>query len=199
MGGTNRNSGFSMTELLCVVAIISIIASITVPQFQRFARRAQEVSVKAELSGIYSASRTFLFEYGAYSTALNQIGYLSEGMKRFYRVGFPDGSQVCQVANAAGGAAIPNQVSCGGMGPQNAVPVQSIKANIVASGGPAAMQAMMTGSWVGNSKTQVYPDPAKPNGAWEVYGLRMTEPGQLEIFTLNENKQLSYELLKVTP
>ncbi len=188
-----------MTELMCVVAIISIIASISVPQFQRFARRAQEVSVKAELSGIYSASRAFLFEYGAYSTALNQIGYLSEGAKRFYRVGFPNGSQVCQVDAAAGGAAIPNQVSCAGMGPQNAAPVQSLKANIVASGGSAGMQAMMTGAWVGNSKTQAYPHSSKPSESWEVYGLRMTEPGQLEIFTLNENKQLSFELLNRAP
>ena len=68
-------AGFSLIELMIVVAIIGILASIAVPNFQKFQRRAKQSEGKGYLSGIYTAEGGFRAEWNTYITDLRCAGF----------------------------------------------------------------------------------------------------------------------------
>ena len=70
----NKQQGFSLIELLIVVAIILIIAAIAIPNLMRSKMAANEASAVASLRTINTSSVSFSTTYGAFPTALSQLG-----------------------------------------------------------------------------------------------------------------------------
>jgi len=70
--------GFSLVELMIVVAIIGVLASLAVPKFQVFQAKAKQSEAKNNLSHIYTLEQTYYGDNDAYGTVL-QIGFSTQG------------------------------------------------------------------------------------------------------------------------
>jgi type IV pilus assembly protein PilA len=70
----NRQKGFSLIELLIVVAIILIIAAIAIPNLLRAKIAANEASAVSSLRTMNTADITYNSTYGNYSPDLGSMG-----------------------------------------------------------------------------------------------------------------------------
>lgn len=79
-----QKSGFTLIELMIVVAIIAFLAMISVPSFTRFLAKSKRTEAYMNLSSIYAAQKAHWAEHGTYTTVLNGpggIGWKPEGYK----------------------------------------------------------------------------------------------------------------------
>ena len=58
----NAQKGFTLIELMIVVAIIGILAAIAIPQYQNYIAKSQVSRVMSELGGIKTAVETCMLE-----------------------------------------------------------------------------------------------------------------------------------------
>ena len=65
----NRRGGFTLIELMIVVAIIGILAAIAIPNFLRFQLKAKSSEGKGNLAAIRTAEESFFAEFGNYVSA----------------------------------------------------------------------------------------------------------------------------------
>lgn len=105
-----NQSGFTLVELMVVVAIIGILAAVAIPNYQKYQARARQSEAKIALSSVYTAEKAYSTENSTYSSCLQQIGYAPDGFaagvgKRYYAVGFTDAASNGAVCGPAGGQA----------------------------------------------------------------------------------------------
>jgi len=103
MGKIRTVSGFSLIELMIVVAIISFLSIIAVPNFFRFLAKAKRSEAYMNLSSIYTAQKAYWAETGKYTSQLSgkdSVGWQPEGYaggganERFnYTYGFGNGAE----------------------------------------------------------------------------------------------------------
>jgi type IV pilus assembly protein PilA len=70
----NKQKGFSLIELLIVVAIILIIAAIAIPNLLRAKIAANQASAVGSLRTLNTACIAFSTSYGQYPTKLSDLG-----------------------------------------------------------------------------------------------------------------------------
>jgi type IV pilus assembly protein PilA len=69
-----RQRGFSLIELLIVIAIILVILSIALPQMGKSQMHARETAAKKTLNTIYTVEAQYEGQFGQYATTLAQLG-----------------------------------------------------------------------------------------------------------------------------
>ncbi len=80
--------GFTLVELLIVVAIIGVLSTIGVPTFRRMIQKAKKAEAKVNLGGLYTSEQAFFSEYGLYGNNLTAVGFETDGQAPIYTIGF---------------------------------------------------------------------------------------------------------------
>lgn len=98
----NAQEGFSMIELMVVVAIIGVLAAIGIPQYSKFQAKARQSEAKLSLAALFTAEESFRQEWNQFSTTLNNVGFSVQGSRLRYKTGFAAGA--CSGYTTSGGA-----------------------------------------------------------------------------------------------
>jgi type IV pilus assembly protein PilA len=88
---SQKSKGFSLIELLIVVAIIAFLSAISIPSLYKFLAKSKRSEAYITLRSLYMAERAYWAEHGKYSANLdgsNGIGWKPEGTLQ-YTYGFP--------------------------------------------------------------------------------------------------------------
>jgi type IV pilus assembly protein PilA len=164
------HKGFTLIELMIVVAIIGILAALAIPNFIRFQARSKQSEVKANLKSMFTAERSYFQEHDTYSCNIRVIGFNPERGNRYHYTlnTTPRTDEVCNTfedrATAAGAA----------LGTDGDVRADAFKygagatpANATA---PAAIYAPVSpagsGIQVSPNLTGVFPATADPTGSF---------------------------------
>lgn len=79
-----NQSGFTLVELMIVVAIIGILAAIAIPNYQKYQAKSRTTEAKIQLSALYTAEKSFLVEYSSFTACLNAAGFAPDAGQRYY-------------------------------------------------------------------------------------------------------------------
>lgn len=86
-----NEKGFTLIELMIVVAILGILAAIAIPNFMRFQAKSRQAETKTNLGAIGTSAESWRAEQGTYAvTAIGNLGWAPQGTVRYsywYQVG----------------------------------------------------------------------------------------------------------------
>lgn len=125
-----RQDGFTLVELMVVVAIIGLLSAVAVPNFKKYQAKAKMSEAKLQLSALYTAESSFYSDYNMYHNCLTYMGFDPgpESANRYYAVGFNTAATTANGAHTAAVNSGLNATDC----PQ---------ANAITSGATAATSA----------------------------------------------------------
>lgn len=99
------NKGFSMIELMVVVAIIGVLAAIGIPQYSKFQAKARQSEAKLALAALFTAEESFRQEWNQFSVTLSNIGFSVQGSRLRYKTGFKSGTACTSYSTTLGAPA----------------------------------------------------------------------------------------------
>ncbi len=98
-----RQDGFTLVELMVVVAIIGLLSAVAIPNFKKYQAKAKMSEAKLQLSALYTAESSFYSDYNMYHNCLTYMGFDPgpESANRYYAVGFNTAATTSNGAHTA--------------------------------------------------------------------------------------------------
>ena len=83
-----KRRGFTLIELMIVVAIIGILSAIAIPNFIRFQARSKQSEAKGNLKAVFTSEKSYFNEKDKFSASFFVCGFEPERANRYaYQVG----------------------------------------------------------------------------------------------------------------
>jgi len=97
-----NQKGFTLVELMVVVAIIGILSAVAIPNFKSYQAKAKTSEAKLQLASVYQAETALQADYDAYAVCLDFAGYSGPTEANYYAVGLT-GAGGAQIVRDNGG------------------------------------------------------------------------------------------------
>jgi len=112
IGQFNCNRGFSLIELMVVVAIIGVLATLAVPRFQLFSAKARQSEAKTSLTALHTLQESYFMENNVYAGNVAAVGWAAPAGARYTLTttnanlgtatsGTAGATRICSTQNAA--------------------------------------------------------------------------------------------------
>lgn len=98
-----NHKGFTLLELMIIIAIIAFLAALSIPTFSKVIAKTKRTEAYVNLNALYTAQKAYCAEHGTYTTRLNGsdgAGWQPEGYHGggsdepfYYTYGFADGAE----------------------------------------------------------------------------------------------------------
>jgi type IV pilus assembly protein PilA len=102
-----RSEGFTLVELMVVVAIIGVLTSVAIPNFRRYQAKSKTSEAKIQLAGIYSAQTTMQSDYDHFAHCLENAGFTAP-VNNYYAVGHSAATNAANTLVRGEGGDCPN-------------------------------------------------------------------------------------------
>lgn len=78
-----KKRGFTLIELMIVVAIIGILAAIAIPNFIKFQARSKQAEARTNLKSVFTAQKSYFGDHDKFGTTFKNIGFAPEPGNRY--------------------------------------------------------------------------------------------------------------------
>ena len=160
-----NSEGFTLVELMVVVAIIGILSAIAVPNFKKYQAKSKQSEAKIQLAALYSTEVAANADWDTYGTCLLTMGY-EQSPRGYYAVGFAAGfdatALVAGFAGCGAGTTISAAPAVGDIAYLPTVLLGAVNANkpsaVTHLTGSSAAQITFTAAAAGSISTTVTRD-----------------------------------------
>jgi type IV pilus assembly protein PilA len=147
--------GFTLIELMIVVAIIGLLAALAIPNFLKFQARAKTSEAKTNLKAVFTAQKSYLAEHDTFATDFDAMGFAPERGNRYAIWMAGGGVAIDRSAGQEVRPAIPTEITadtfkngtvCGSFGGKDCVSTDGVTPSFITSGSEEALTYVNKGA-----------------------------------------------------